>query len=169
MSRGTYSEDDGRPCLRFERTFSQSIARVWAAITDPTDLRHWFPAAVAIELRVGGAVLFSEDPYRPDSTGTVLSYQPPTALAYTWGADELHFTLAAEGAESCRLTFLDFLAARDEAARSAAGWTICIGELDKLMRGAPGDGPHSDSAPPFEPIYESYIADGLPFGASIPP
>jgi uncharacterized protein YndB with AHSA1/START domain len=168
MKHATYSEDGGRPSVRFERTYSHPIERVWTAITDPVELRSWFPSSVLIEPRVGGVVTFSDDPYAEDTTGTVLAYEPPARLAFTWGADELYFDLEVLGPGECRLTLVNVLAERDAAARNAAGWTVCVGELDKLLAGTPGDGPHSDSVPPFAPIYDGYIAREFPFGAAVP-
>ena len=48
---------------------------------------------VRLEPRVGGTVTFSGDPYSEGSTGTVLAYEPPSRLSFTWGPDELHLTL----------------------------------------------------------------------------
>jgi uncharacterized protein YndB with AHSA1/START domain len=168
MHRGTYSEDEGRPSVRFERRYEHPSTRVWAAITVPSELAFWFPSTVEIEPRVGGRVVFGGDPHLTDSIGTVLEYEPPSRLGFTWGTDELHFEVTPDGENVCVLTLINVLAARDTAARNASGWTVCLGELDKLLAGTPGDGPHSDSVPPFEPIYESYVADGMPFGATIP-
>ena len=46
---GTYIEHQGRPAVRFVRTYPHSIERVWSAITEPDQLRAWFPSAVTIE------------------------------------------------------------------------------------------------------------------------
>ncbi|MGH3693962.1 MAG: SRPBCC domain-containing protein [Pseudonocardiaceae bacterium] len=51
MDRGTYLEHDGRPAVRFQRTYPHPIERVWAAVTEPDELSHWFPCAVQIEPR----------------------------------------------------------------------------------------------------------------------
>ena len=45
MNDGTLETIDGRPALRFERTFTHSIERVWRAISAPAELERWFPAA----------------------------------------------------------------------------------------------------------------------------
>ena len=168
MNDGTYLEVDGRPAVRFERVYPHSVERVWAAITEPDELQRWFPSRVTLDPRVGGRVLFSGDPYADDHTGTVLVWEPPHRLAFTWGDEEVHFQLEATPDESCRFVLLDYLAASNAAARNASGWTVCLGELDKLIAGTPGSGPHSDDTPRFQPIYEHYVAAGLPHGAAIP-
>jgi uncharacterized protein YndB with AHSA1/START domain len=168
MDRGTYIERDGRPALRFERTYSHPIARVWAAIAEPDGLSHWFPSAVKIERRPGGTIEFAGDPNAPATTGTILLFDPPCRLAFTWGGDELHFELEPIGESSCKLVLTNVLETRDTAARNAAGWSVCLAELDKHLSGAGGDGPHSDTAESWRPLYDAYVADGVPCGAAIP-
>lgn len=120
-----------------------------------------------IEPRVGGQVSFSADPHTGPATGTVLEFDPPHRLAFTWAEDELLLELAPTDA-GCRLTFVNVLAERDTAARNASGWDVCLGELDKLLSGVASRGPHSDDAAPFQPIYDRYVAAGVPSGAEIP-
>ena len=50
------------------------------------------------------------------------------------------------------LTLLNVLEARDTAARNAAGWTVCLAELEKHLCGDPGDGPHSAAAEPWREL-----------------
>ena len=165
--RGTFVEHDGRPAVRFERTYRQSVERLWAAITEPDDLSHWFPSTMVLEPRVGGKVEFSGDPNVGPMTGEVLEYDPPRRLAFTWGNDELHFALAQAG-DGCVLTLINVLEARDTAARNAAGWHVCLAELTKRVDGGVADGPHSETASPWQPLYEGYVAAGMPSGAWIP-
>jgi uncharacterized protein YndB with AHSA1/START domain len=108
MDRGTYLEMDGRPAVRFERTYPHPVDRVWAAVSEPEGLRHWFPSRVSYEPRAGGEISFSEDPridpHREPTTGRVLVFEPP----------------------------------------------------------------HRDGAELWRPLYEAYVADGVPSGAHIP-
>lgn len=166
--RGTFVDFDGRPGVRFERTYPHPPERVWTAITEPGELAHWFPSAVSLEPRVGGAVTFTADPNVDDGSGSVLAFDPPHLLAYTWGADELHFRLEPTGTGGCTLTLVNVLETRDAAARNAAGWTVCLTELGKHVSGAGADGPHSAGAEPWEPLYDEYVAAGMPAGAPIP-
>jgi uncharacterized protein YndB with AHSA1/START domain len=165
---GTYVQHQGRPAVRFERRYSHSIEKVWAAISTPEGLRHWFPSDVNIEPYVGGTVAFSGDPHLASMTGTVLMYDPPKALAFTWGGDELHFELEAIDAGTCRLTLVNVLSAENTAARNATGWMVCLAELDKSLEGIASGGPHSGDALEFQPIYDEYVSSGMPFGAEIP-
>src|SRR5689334_2879045 len=87
--------DDGRPAVRFSRTYDHPVDRVWQFVTDPGELAHWFPSRAEIELRVGGTITFSGDPNMEDSTGTVLAVHPPRHLSFSWEGDEMHFDLEA--------------------------------------------------------------------------
>lgn len=168
MDLGTYIQYDGRPAVRFERTFPHPPERVWRAISEPSELAQWFPSAVRMETRPGGTITFSADPHMEDTSGRVLVYDPPHRLAFTWESDELHLTLEPAGEGHCRLTLINVLSDRSTAARNAAGWSVCLAELDKIIAGQPGDGPHSPTATPWQPLYQAYIAAGLPHGAPIP-
>jgi uncharacterized protein YndB with AHSA1/START domain len=164
---GTYCEHDGRPAVRFERSYPYPVERVWRAVTEPAELVRWFPSAVELEPREGGAVRFSGDPYLEGSTGVVLTWDPPHRLAFSWGPDELHFTLEAVGA-GCRLTLINVLDDRTTAARNAGGWHVCLAELVKLLDGVPSRGPHSEDTEPWEPVYRAHVEAGLPSGAPVP-
>jgi uncharacterized protein YndB with AHSA1/START domain len=165
---GTYLEQDGRPAVRFERTFPHPVERVWAAITEPGELVRWFPSAVELEPRAGGSVRFSGDPYTEGSTGVVLAWEPPHRLAFSWGADELHITLEDAGGGSCRFVLVNVLDDRTAAARNAGGWHVCLAELVKVLDGVPSRGPHSEDTEPWEPVYRAHVEAGLPSGAPVP-
>lgn len=169
MAPGRFIDHAGRPAVRFERIYRHPIERVWAAVSDPDELRRWFPSAVALEPRAGGTVEFSGDPHLASSRGTVLVYEPPTRLAFTWDADELHFELAPTDEGGCRLVMTNVLDARDAAARNASGWSVCLSVLDRRLAGEQVAGPHAPgvSSPPSE-SYEDYVAAGLPSGAWMP-
>lgn len=166
--RGTYIEHDGHPAVRFVRRYPHPAERVWAAVSESGELARWFPSHVEIERRVGGRITFSGDPNMPPSSGTVLAYDPPRLLAFTWGGDELHLTVEPDGPGACTLTLVNVLEARDTAARNAAGWAVCLGELDKHLGGDSADGPHSATAQPWQEHYAAYVAAGVPAGAPVP-
>jgi hypothetical protein len=106
--------DDG-PVLRFERRLDYPIERVWRAITDSGELRHWFPADEQLQI-----------------TESV----PPHMLAGTWYGDALRFELRPNG-EGCVLVFTHAFAGRETAARDAAGWDVCFARFDALLAGEP--------------------------------
>jgi hypothetical protein len=98
----------------------------------------------------------------------VLAFDPPRRVAFTWGGSELHVELEPAGEHGCTLTLINVLEARDEGARNAAGWSVCLAELDKHVAGAEVDGPHSAAAEDWQSLYDAYVAAGMPAGAPIP-
>jgi uncharacterized protein YndB with AHSA1/START domain len=165
---GSYIEFDGRPAVRFQRTYRHSIQRVWSAITDPDEMQHWFPSKGEIELHVGGTVTWHGDPSAENKTGTVLICDPPKHLAFTWGDHELHFQLDPVDDGHCRLTLIDVLAARDEAARNAAGWSVCLAGLLSHLAGHVSDSSADDGPRPWHHYYNAYLGICMPSGATIP-
>lgn len=169
MTLGSYLEYEGRPAVQFEWVYPHSLHDVWRAVSEGSQLSQWFPATVALEPRVGGLVTFSGDPYADDSSGVVLVFDPPRGLAFSWLEDELHFQLEPIEEGHCRLTLTNVLADPAAAARNAAGWSVCIAELDKLIAGRRVDGPHSAAAAEAgQHYYDAYVEAGLPSGAAIP-
>lgn len=168
MDRGSYLEYDGRPAVRFQRRFSHPVARVWQAITSPAELPMWFPSRVELEPRTGGIIRFSGDPNVGPTTGTVLTFDPPHRLGFSWGDNELHLSVEPDGDAACILTLVDVLGAKDEAARNAAGWNVCLAELDGVVSTGRANGPHASSAQSWQWYYEAAVADGLPSGAPVP-
>ncbi|GGK78759.1 hypothetical protein Sme01_22580 [Sphaerisporangium melleum] len=168
MDLGTYIEHQGRPAVRFERTYDHPIGKVWTAVATPEGLAHWFPSAVELEPHAGGKISFAGDPHMEPSTGTIVAFEPPRRLAFTWFEDELHFELEPLGEGRCRLTLVNVLGEADTAARNAAGWSVCLNELDRHVAGAQAEGPHSATAAPWRPYYDAYLAAGLPSGAPVP-
>ncbi|WP_314174524.1 SRPBCC family protein [Streptomyces winkii] len=168
MDRGTYFEYEGRPAVRFQRTYPHPAERLWTAVTEPGELAHWFPSTVRMDSHAGGKIEFAGDPNLEESTGTVLVYEPPRRLAFAWGGDELRFEIDPVDDGSCTLTLINVLEARNTAARNAAGWTVCLAELGKHVSGASAEGPHSESADAWRPLYDEYVAAGMPKGAPVP-
>ncbi|MGI8868288.1 MAG: SRPBCC family protein [Mycobacteriales bacterium] len=168
MDIGSYLEYDGKPAVRFERTYAAPVDRVWRAVSTPAGLEHWFPSAVEIEARPGGVIRFIGDPNVDDREGTVVEFEPPRRLAFTWGDNVLHISVEALADSRTRLVLIDVLGERGEAARNAAGWTVCLAELDKGIAGTPGEGPHSPTAESWQQAYDRYVQGGMPAGADIP-
>ena len=151
----------------FELDFELPAERVWAAVSEPDELAHWFPSKVSVDLRRGGRIEFSEDPGLEPTSGEVTDVQRLARLAYTWGEDEIVHELAtADGTTT--LHFLHVLSDRSAAARAAARWTVCLQELRKHLSGSAVDGPRGSSAVPWALIYEEYVALGFPHGAPVP-
>lgn len=160
-AHGTYEHVDGRPAVRFVRELSHPPERVWEVVTQPQELARWFPCAVELELRLGGPMRFT---FGPDFAldGEVLECEPPRRFAFRWGQDHVGMTIEPHG-EGSRLTFVHVLfeEGEDAAAKTAAGWHLCLDAI-----GSPGPAPAGDS-PAWRERYAEYQAAGFPSGAAI--
>ncbi len=146
MREATLISSGDKPVLRFERFLPRPVEEVWRAVTDPTEMKAWFPTRIEIDRWETGASLthhFDDQPFGP-LPGKVLAYDAPHRLSFTWGEDTITFELsAAEGGTTFVLA--EELGA-SRAARNAAGWEVC---LDRLV-GAVGED--------WEPRFERYVA-----------
>lgn len=166
---GTYvTLDDGRPAVRFSRTYDHPVERVWRFVTDADELAHWFPSRAEIDLRPGGTVTFSGDPNLENSTGRVIAVEAPRHLSFEWDGDELHFDLQALDDRRTRFTLTNVLGAENTAARNSAGWEVCLAALDAHARGERFEGAHAGASAPWKWFYDAYVAAGVPSGAPVP-
>ena len=114
----------GKHVLRFVRRLAHPPEKVFRAISDPDELRHWFPVDAGGDRRV-----VEED--------------PPRLLVMRWEDDELRFEVVPEPGGGCRLHFTHLLApdgmsgGRAGLARNAAGWDVCLAALAAHLRGEP--------------------------------
>jgi uncharacterized protein YndB with AHSA1/START domain len=164
---GTYEEVEGRPALRFERSFDHPAEDVWRAITEPDELAHWFPAKVDVEMRVGGAMTFTF----PDqqNQGEVTALDPPRLFEFDWGGDALRFELEPdEGNTACRLVFTHILGERESAARTAAGWHVCLDRLERRLEGEDTEAPGGEPTDEWHGHYDEYVSRDVPSGAPVP-
>jgi uncharacterized protein YndB with AHSA1/START domain len=134
-ANGTVETVNGRLVLRYERRLAHSPERVWRAITEPDELGKWFPAAVELELAVGGKLRFTfreKDVDSPD--GEVTELDPPRVFAFDWGGENLRFELQPEPG-GCLLVFTNTLDDRSKLARVGAGWHLCLDVLEVNLDG----------------------------------
>jgi uncharacterized protein YndB with AHSA1/START domain len=167
MNEATLLTDGSRPVLRFERHLPGSVETVWRAVTDPHEMRSWFPTRIEIdEWKVGATLIHHFDQHDIDPLpGRVLVWDPPRRLSFTWGSDTIGFALA-EAPDGGTIFVLTEELSANHAARNAAGWEAC---LDRLQIGA-----ESDS---WEERFDRYVAtfepilgrqDGPPQGVANP-
>jgi uncharacterized protein YndB with AHSA1/START domain len=168
--------DDGKYALRFERRLAHPPEKVWRALTEPEQLRHWFPTDIEGERRPGAKIrfVFREDAptaadmpelleHDPrDLDGEFTEFDPPRLLAYTWGEEALRWELdPIEG--GCRLIFTHEFdersgiphpaGPRKRAARDASGWEVCLANLAALLDGSPA----GEGEVRWEAVYEDYV------------
>jgi uncharacterized protein YndB with AHSA1/START domain len=131
MSEATLLTNGLRPVLRFERHLPSSIETVWQAVTDPDEMRAWFPTRIEIdEWRIGAKLTHHFDEHNIDPLpGTVIEWQPPHRVSFTWGEDTIAFELAAAPVGGTTFVLTEELGAA-HAARNAAGWAACLDRLE---------------------------------------
>ena len=130
MSAATLASTGPRPVLRFERHLRDSIDVVWKAVTAPVEMRSWFPTRIEIdEWKVGASLVhhFDEHDVGP-LPGTVLEWDPPHRVSFTWDVDTITFELTPAPDGGTVFVLTEQLSAT-RAARNAAGWESCLDRL----------------------------------------
>jgi uncharacterized protein YndB with AHSA1/START domain len=157
----TLTTDGSRNALHMERHLPHPVEKVWRALTEPSELGHWFPSKVEIDLAPGGKVRFVgvSDEY-PSMDGEITDLDPPRLIAYTWDSDHLRWELRPDG-DGCLLTLTHTFDDRFGAASFASGWTGCLDILDLRLDG--------ELAGPDEPdgVSPEFVPQGLEGWASL--
>lgn len=111
--------------------------RVWAALTDPAQLREWAPFDADRSLgAVGSAKLSTVGAPAPMvSESRVTRADAPSVLEYTWGAQQLRWELEPHDGGT-RLTLWHAID-RGFISMGAAGWHVCFDVLDAWLSGDP--------------------------------
>jgi uncharacterized protein YndB with AHSA1/START domain len=167
---GSFDTVEGQPALIFERRLSHPVDVVWRAVTEPSELAHWFPANVTVDMRPGGAMRFEfeEDAY-PPGDGEVLALNAPRLFEFTWGDARFRFELESQdGGAACVLRFTHFLQERDAAARDMAGWHVCFDRMEQRLAGDSPAAPRNEVTSDWRTLYDKYVDHGVPSGAEIP-
>jgi uncharacterized protein YndB with AHSA1/START domain len=130
--------EEDRWTLVFVRLLRHSPDKVWAALTDPAQLREWSPYTADRDLRsVGDATLTMIDgDVSEDLAASVTRAERPRLLEYTWGTDVLRWELAAIDSGT-RLTLRHTVSDQDWVPKVAAGWHLCLDVAEHLLDGQP--------------------------------
>jgi uncharacterized protein YndB with AHSA1/START domain len=131
-------ETDDRWTLVFVRDLRHPPEKVWAALTEPDQLREWAPYTADRNLgRVGDAtVTMIDGEIAEDLPASVRRAEPPTLLEYTWGDGVVRWELAATEVGT-RLTLQHTVDGRDWVPKVAAGWHLCLVVAEHLLDGQP--------------------------------
>ncbi|MGH3355390.1 MAG: SRPBCC family protein [Nocardioidaceae bacterium] len=124
--------------LVFVRDLAHPPNTVWAALTEPEQLRAWAPYTTDRDLgSIGDAVLTMIDGESSEDLPTsVIRCEPPTLLEYTLGTDLLAWELSPTDVGT-RLTLRHTLKDRDWVPKVAAGWHLCLVVAEHLLDGQP--------------------------------
>jgi uncharacterized protein YndB with AHSA1/START domain len=120
------------------RELRHAPEKVWAALTEPGQLREWAPFDADRSLgSVGATVKLTTvgAPKRHDTETTVTRADAPRLLEYNWGGNDMRWELEAAGAGT-RLTLWTSIP-RNFISMGAAGWHICFDVLERHLAGQP--------------------------------
>jgi uncharacterized protein YndB with AHSA1/START domain len=127
--------------LLVERRLAHPATKVWRAVTELDQLASWFPARVEGEWVVGSPLQFTmvigDGGGLPEEAlrGQVLAVEEPRLLEFRWGDHAMRFEIEAEG-DGCLFRLSERFEDPSWAARNAAGWEMCIENLDLILEGA---------------------------------
>jgi uncharacterized protein YndB with AHSA1/START domain len=132
-------EKDGENwTLVLVRQLRHSPVKVWAALTDPAQLREWAPFDADGNLGLAGATVKLNTVGTPTpviSETKIKRADAPNVLEYSWGGGDLRWELEDFGGGT-RLTLWHNIDRR-YIAWGAAGWQICFDVLDQALSGTP--------------------------------
>jgi uncharacterized protein YndB with AHSA1/START domain len=141
--------------LRFERILPAPVETVWKYLTESELRQRWFMAG-SIDGRVGGEIefVFDHDQLSDDDvpmperfagnvgrrwSEKVVRYEPPYAIAYTFGSDAdsiATFELKDAGDGKTLLTLVHSgIKNRDQAANFGGGWASHLAVLEARLEG----------------------------------
>lgn len=160
--------------VRFERLLPGPIERVWSYLTEGPLLRTWLAQDGAIPAEIGATFVLTmgggddmpeRDGHSAAVYGTVLAYEPPHVLAYTWGVrapdgtmldSTVRFELTA-GGERVALVLTHGTVIAGFEARTLTGWHQL---LDALRARLDGDEPalSMEHFRAILPRYEAIVA-----------
>jgi uncharacterized protein YndB with AHSA1/START domain len=164
---GQLEEHDGRWRLRFERRLAHPPERVWRAITEPDDLRAWFPFDIEGDRAAGAPLRFVfRDGEAEPFEGRMVDFDAPRALELEWGGGErLRLEVRPDGAGSV-LTLLNTFDEHGKAARDGAGWHACLDALAERLDGAAAPDAPEDR---WARLHDAYRARFGPAASTIGP
>ena len=139
--------------VRFERLLPGPIERVWSYLTEGPLLKMWLAEDGAVPPRVGESFVLTmgggddmpeREGYEPKTYGTVLTYDPPRVLEYTWGVkapdgtmlnSTVRFELEQRG-DRVALTLTHVPVLPGFETRTLSGWHALLDTLRARLEGA---------------------------------
>lgn len=146
---GEVLHDGGTIGLQYERHLTHSVERVWRALTESDQLRHWLPVDIVGERVVGGDlhatfwpdVVEKYEIAEPTLPARILTWDPPHAFSWMWDRDTLIFELHPIKSGT-RLIFTTWIVDTNAGANNTgAGYHVCLDQLVELIE--------IGSTPPF--------------------
>jgi uncharacterized protein YndB with AHSA1/START domain len=163
---GTLETRGGRRVLRYERRLAHPVSRVWAALTEPGELRAWLAEPEVLELELGGRVRLAwlnadDQGNHAVASGTIMALEPPRLLEIDVEPHGvLRFELREDGAGTALLFTVAVAASSDQIGLALAGWHIHLEHLADALDGRPVDWAAWDAVhrPRWDELYAAYGA-----------
>lgn len=97
--KGQILEEGDHCTVVFKRWLAHAPERVWDAITNPEELKHWMMTTFASnDRRVGGIYETVAGPAQFRSKGKILAWEPPRIFEYEWVVTSVKEMPAGENA-----------------------------------------------------------------------
>ena len=145
--------------LVFVRVLPHMPGKVWAALTDPVQLRAWAPFTADRDLgRVGDPTLtMIGGDVSEHSPASVTRTDRPSLQEYRWGTDIVRWTLVPLGSGT-RLTLEHTVGDQEWVPKVAAGWHLCLDVAERLLDGQPVEPIRGDDARNYgwERLHDAY-------------
>lgn len=119
--------------LDWERSYSQSLERVWQAISTADEISAWMKFPTRLDPRVGGKIHI-EFSAEGSLEGVVCTFEPPHLLIYTWGDSLVNWKLEGD-AEETKLHFSHVGVRPELLAGLGAGWHRFLDQLQDHLAG----------------------------------
>jgi uncharacterized protein YndB with AHSA1/START domain len=137
-ANATIDKDGDTWTLVLTRELKHSPAKVWAALTEPAQLREWAPFESDANLGATGTVanLSTVGSPKPHVTATTVKRaDAPKLLEFTWNDRDIRWELDPFDGGT-RLTLWASID-KNWIAMGASGWHIALDVLDRLLAGWP--------------------------------
>lgn len=139
--------------LRLARVFDATSARLWEALTTDSQMSTWYPTQVEIDPRLGGTVTLTFPGAEPEHV-SVLDLVEERVLELGADGDSVRFELDPQpGRGGTRLTLIASVAPDGaHAANLAAGYDLCLDQLQTLLSDGPDAVERHEMPPPGEAV-----------------
>lgn len=120
--------------MDWNRTYPQSVERVWAAISNQDEITAWMKFTTKLEPRIGGAIHIDFSS-QGSLEGIVCNLESPRLLIYAWGDSLVKWELEeVSGTTRLHLSHVGVLP--DLLTGLGAGWHAFLDQLEDHLMGS---------------------------------